>query len=119
MHAERSRQRHRRATQGRGALAATHDRTGRLAAAPALSDIAYGPDLDQRYDLYRPTGSDNAPLILMVHGGGWRFDFGRVKFVNAIHSSSLPDGTFGGNPGGFVVESAEGAVVIALFASNV
>src|SRR5579859_1181926 len=43
------------------------------------------------------------------HGGGFRFDFGRVKFVNALHSSSLPDGTYGGNPGGFVVESAEGA----------
>ena len=42
------------------------------------------------------------------HGGGWRFDFGRVKFVNAVHSSSLPDGTYGGNPGGFVVESPEG-----------
>ena len=42
------------------------------------------------------------------HGGAWRFDFGRVKFVNAIHSSSLPDGAYGGNPGGFVVESAEG-----------
>lgn len=42
------------------------------------------------------------------HGGGWRFDFGRVKFVNAVHSSSLPDGTYGGNPGGFVVETAEG-----------
>ena len=24
------------------------------------------------------------------HGGGYRFDFGRVKFVNAIHSSSCP-----------------------------
>jgi len=42
------------------------------------------------------------------HGGGWRFDFGRVKFVNAVHSSSLPDGTYGGNPGGFVIESDEG-----------
>jgi len=42
------------------------------------------------------------------HGGSHSFDFGRVKFVNAIHSSSLPDGTYGGNPGGFVVESAEG-----------
>ena len=42
------------------------------------------------------------------HGGGWRFEFGRVKFVNAIHSSSLPDGTYGGNPGGFVVESGDG-----------
>jgi L-ascorbate metabolism protein UlaG (beta-lactamase superfamily) len=42
------------------------------------------------------------------HGGGRRFDFGRVKFVNAIHSSSLPDGAYGGNPGGFVIESSEG-----------
>jgi len=44
----------------------------------------------------------------MNHGGRARFDFGTVKLVNAIHSSSLPDGTFGGNPGGFVVESDEG-----------
>jgi L-ascorbate metabolism protein UlaG (beta-lactamase superfamily) len=42
------------------------------------------------------------------HGGGHGFDFGRVKYVNAIHSSGLPDGTYGGNPGGFVVETAEG-----------
>ncbi len=43
------------------------------------------------------------------HGGGHAFDFGRVKFVNAIHSSSLPDGTYGGNPGGFVVQAPEGS----------
>ena len=42
------------------------------------------------------------------HGGQWKFDFGTVKFVSAIHSSVLPDGTYGGNPGGFVVTSAEG-----------
>ena len=42
------------------------------------------------------------------HGGSFPFDFGRAKFVNAIHSSTMPDGSFGGNPGGFVVESAEG-----------
>jgi L-ascorbate metabolism protein UlaG (beta-lactamase superfamily) len=42
------------------------------------------------------------------HGGGHQFDFGRVQFVNAVHSSGLPDGTYGGNPGGFVVESSEG-----------
>jgi L-ascorbate metabolism protein UlaG (beta-lactamase superfamily) len=42
------------------------------------------------------------------HGGGHQFPFGRVKFVNAIHSSSLPDGAYGGNPGGFVVETAQG-----------
>ena len=42
------------------------------------------------------------------HGGGFNFDFGRVKFVNAIHSSVLPDGSNGGNPGGFIVETSEG-----------
>jgi L-ascorbate metabolism protein UlaG (beta-lactamase superfamily) len=42
------------------------------------------------------------------HGGGFQFDFGRAKFVNAIHSSTMPDGAFGGNPGGFVVETSEG-----------
>ncbi len=42
------------------------------------------------------------------HGGGHSFDFGRVKFVNAIHSSGLPDGSYGGNPGGFVIESGDG-----------
>jgi L-ascorbate metabolism protein UlaG (beta-lactamase superfamily) len=42
-------------------------------------------------------------------GGAFKFDFGRVKFVNAVHSSSLPDGTYGGNPGGFVVETRDGS----------
>ena len=41
-------------------------------------------------------------------GGSHRFDFGTVKFVVAHHSSSFPDGTYGGNPGGFLVESSEG-----------
>jgi L-ascorbate metabolism protein UlaG (beta-lactamase superfamily) len=40
----------------------------------------------------------------MNHGGSWTFDFEKVKYVNAIHSSSFPDGTNGGNPGGFVIE---------------
>jgi len=39
----------------------------------------------------------------MNHGGGYDFDFGRVQYVNAVHSSSMPDGSYGGNPGGFVV----------------
>ena len=42
------------------------------------------------------------------HGGGRTFDFGRAKYVNAVHSSQLPDGSYGGHPGGFVVESASG-----------
>jgi L-ascorbate metabolism protein UlaG (beta-lactamase superfamily) len=44
----------------------------------------------------------------MNHGGAWKFDFGRVKMTNAIHSSSMPDGTYAGNPSGFVVETTDG-----------
>ncbi|MHA3775190.1 metal-dependent hydrolase [Verrucomicrobiota bacterium sgz303538] len=45
----------------------------------------------------------------MNHGGAFRFDFGRVKFVNAVHSSTMPDGSPGGAPGGFVVDTDDGA----------
>ena len=41
----------------------------------------------------------------MNHGGSWNFDFGKVRYVNAIHSSSFPDGSYGGQPGGFVIEA--------------
>ncbi len=49
----------------------------------------------------------------MNHGGSWNFDFGKVKFVNAIHSSSFPDGSYGGNPGGFVIEGEHKNIYIA------
>jgi L-ascorbate metabolism protein UlaG (beta-lactamase superfamily) len=39
----------------------------------------------------------------MNHGGKIHLDFGTVKLTNAIHSSSLPDGSYGGNPAGFLV----------------
>ena len=32
----------------------------------------------------------------------------KVKCVVAVHSSVMPDGTYGGNPMGFLIESAEG-----------
>lgn len=49
----------------------------------------------------------------MNHGGSWNFDFGKVKFVQAIHSSSFPDGSYGGNPGGFVIEGEHKNIYIA------
>ena len=49
----------------------------------------------------------------MNHGGSWSFDFGSVKYVNAVHSSVLPDGTYGGNPGGFIISTDEGNVYYA------
>jgi L-ascorbate metabolism protein UlaG (beta-lactamase superfamily) len=36
-------------------------------------------------------------------GGKWAFDFGTVKCTNAVHSSNMPDDSYGGNPMGFIV----------------
>lgn len=44
----------------------------------------------------------------MNTGGKWLFEFGTVKAVVAHHSSGLPDGSYGGNPLGFVFMSEEG-----------
>lgn len=49
----------------------------------------------------------------MNHGGSWDFEFGNVKYVNAIHTSSFPDGSYGGQPGGFVIEGEHKNVYIA------
>ncbi len=49
----------------------------------------------------------------MNHGGKWEFDFGTVKYVNAVHSSVLPDGTYGGNPGGFIICNSEKTIYFA------
>ncbi|MCL4141684.1 UNVERIFIED_CONTAM: hypothetical protein GTU68_012097 [Idotea baltica] len=52
-------------------------------------------------------------VIPMNHGGQKRFDFGQVKLVNAVHSSCFPDGSYAGNPCGFVINSSEGDIYIA------
>jgi L-ascorbate metabolism protein UlaG (beta-lactamase superfamily) len=49
----------------------------------------------------------------MNKGGWWTFDFGRVKMVQAVHSSSFPDGSYGGEPVGFVFDTPEGVVYVA------
>lgn len=49
----------------------------------------------------------------MNHGGSKQFDFGKVKYVNAIHSSQFPDKSYGGNPGGFVIEGEHKNIYIA------
>ncbi|RYZ49284.1 MAG: metal-dependent hydrolase [Sphingobacteriales bacterium] len=41
-------------------------------------------------------------------GGKKDLGWGTVKFVPAWHSSVMPDGTYGANPGGFVVTTPEG-----------
>jgi L-ascorbate metabolism protein UlaG (beta-lactamase superfamily) len=47
-------------------------------------------------------------LVPMNTGGSYDLGVAKIKLVRAEHSSSLPDGSYGGNPVGFLVESKEG-----------
>lgn len=72
-----------------------------------------GAKLVSNYEIithYEQKGIDGHP---MNHGGSWQFDFGKVTYTNAIHTSSFPDGSYGGQPGGFVIETDEGNIYIA------
>ena len=39
--------------------------------------------------------------------GSTNFEFGKLHYLPAWHSSAMPDGSYGGNPGGFLVHGAE------------
>jgi acetyl esterase/lipase len=61
--------------------------------APLEGDLAYGADPAQRMDVYRPANAQNAPVIFMVHGGGWaRGDKEAAGVVNNKVDHWLPKG---------------------------
>jgi L-ascorbate metabolism protein UlaG (beta-lactamase superfamily) len=41
-------------------------------------------------------------------GGGFTYPFGYVKLTQALHGSALPDGSYGGNPAGFLITANNG-----------
>ncbi|WAC41704.1 metal-dependent hydrolase [Pedobacter sp. SL55] len=76
---------------------------------------------DHVADLVAIAQRTNAKVICMPEIAGWlqkqgvtnihdmnigkfKFDFGTVRMVAATHSSSLPDGSYGGNPAGYVLD---------------
>jgi acetyl esterase/lipase len=40
--------------------------------AHVVRNVAYGPDSNQVFDVYIPRDARDAPVLFMVHGGGWR-----------------------------------------------
>lgn len=72
-----------------------------------------GATIVSTYEVATYYGNKGFNYHPMNHGGSWKFDFGRVKVVNAIHSSSFPDGTYGGNPAGFVIEGEHKNIYIS------
>jgi L-ascorbate metabolism protein UlaG (beta-lactamase superfamily) len=44
-------------------------------------------------------------------GGGFKYPFGYLKLTLALHGSGLPDGSYGGNPAGFLLTTNDGEKV--------
>ncbi|MDC6351676.1 metal-dependent hydrolase [Zeaxanthinibacter sp. PT1] len=87
----------------------THAHQDHILDAEAIAEQS-GATIVSNYEIashYEAKGFKTHP---MNHGGNWEFSFGSLKYVNAIHTSSFPDGTYGGQPGGFIL-SAEGKQV--------
>lgn len=80
---------------------------------------------DHIADLVTIANNTNAQVIGMLEVTGWienqgykncvgmnlgemKTEFGSVRMVPAAHSSSMPDGSYGGTPAGFVVKTSEG-----------
>jgi len=53
-------------------------------------------------------GDKGAEVHAQHIGGGHDYPFGYVKLTQAIHGSSLPDGSYGGMPGGFLITLPDG-----------
>jgi L-ascorbate metabolism protein UlaG (beta-lactamase superfamily) len=62
-----------------------------------------GATIISNYEIVSWYGNKDLKGYPLNHGGKAEFDFGTAKYVNAIHTSGLPDGSYGGNPGGFVI----------------
>ncbi len=41
-------------------------------------------------------------------GGGYKYPFGYLKLTQALHGSAMPDGSYGGNPAGFLWTTPDG-----------
>ena len=66
-----------------------------------------GAPIISTYEVSTWLGSQGLKTFGLNAGGKIKLEFGTVKLVNAIHSSSMPDGSYGANPVGFVVWNEE------------
>ena len=72
-----------------------------------------GATIVSNYEIAMYYGNKGLKSHPMNHGGSWEFDFGKVKYTQAIHTSSFADGTYGGQPGGFIINAEGKRVYIA------
>lgn len=100
----------------------TNQDSSTLQADYILVTHGHGDHLGDTVEIAKRTGAtaiSNAEICnwlarkeVKVHGmhlgGGFHFPFGYLKMTFALHGSALPDGSNGGNPGGFLLTTLEG-----------
>lgn len=90
----------------------THGHGDHVADAEAIAENS-GATIISSFEIaswYEQKGIKSHPMNL---GGKSSFDFGTVKYVTAVHSSMLPDGSYGGPCGGFVLWNGDGCIYFA------
>lgn len=72
-----------------------------------------GATIVSNYEIAMHYGAKDFKVFAMNHGGTYTTETFSAKYVNAIHTSSFPDGSYGGQPGGFVVTANGKSIYIA------
>lgn len=65
------------------------------------------------YEIAMYYGAKGLNVQPLNHGGTFKSTNFSAKYVNAIHTSSFADGTYGGQPGGFVISSKDTSIYVA------
>ncbi|MCI2227733.1 metal-dependent hydrolase [Polaribacter sp. MSW13] len=65
------------------------------------------------YEIAMYYGAKDLKVHPLNHGGTFKTEHFSAKYVNAIHTSSFADGTYGGEPGGFVITSKDKNLYVA------
>lgn len=70
-----------------GETALARSQAAAATVSPAM-DVAFGPDADQQLDIYRPAGTEGAPVMVFFHGGAWAHGY---KEWNGFMAPALID----------------------------
>ena len=73
-----------------------------------------GATIISNFEIANWCQAQGAPTTHPQHlGGGFNYPFGYVKLTLALHGSALPDGSYGGNPCGFLITTPRSKIYLA------
>lgn len=72
-----------------------------------------GAKIISNYEIYLHYTAKDLKAHPLNHGGNYKAKTFSAKYVNAVHTSSFADGSYGGQPGGFVITAGDKSLYIA------